>query len=177
MTRATLDGHVRRILRTLFAFGYFDRPGYVDDPSAIDAAAHQWTEQGIEERALTLLKNQGVLPLQPGVKRIAVIGSYANRFVTGGGSGAVTPRRVVTALQGIVARAGKGVTVTSADGSDQAAAAAQAAAADVAVVVVGDVQTEGQDKDCVGLNCPSDLANSQSVLLLQGSSCLQQSCR
>lgn len=176
VSRATLDGHVLRLLRTLFAYGYFDRPGYVNDDAAIDVAAHAKTAQAIEEQAITLLENDGVLPLKPGVKKIAVIGPYADRFVTGGGSGAVSARTVVTALQGITARAGGDVTVTYADGSDQAAAAALAKAADVAVVVVGDVQTEGQDKDCVGLNCGNDLVNSQSVLFLQGKNCAQESC-
>src|SRR6202035_4638570 len=51
-----------------------------------------------------------------------------------------------------------------------------AKAADVAVVVVGDVETEGQDKDCVDLNCTNDTENSEAVLLTSGSSCGQQSC-
>ncbi|MCU1599768.1 MAG: hypothetical protein JWO22_477, partial [Frankiales bacterium] len=176
VSRATLDGHVRRILRTLFAYGYFDRHGYAIDESAIDVAAHERTAEGIEERAITLLKNRGILPLKPGIKKIAVIGPYANTFVTGGGSGTVTARSVVTALQGITQRAGKGVTVTYSDGSNQAAAAALAAAADVAVVVVGDVQTEGQDKDCIGLNCTNDLADSEALLVLQGKTCGQVTC-
>lgn len=176
VTRATLDAHVRRILRTLFAYGVFDRRGYVDDATRIDTAAHQRTARRTEQRAITLLKNDGVLPLKPGVHTIAVIGPYADRFITGGGSGAVTPRRVVTALEGITKRAGQDVKVTYADGSDQARAAELAKAADVAVLVVGDVETEGQDKDCVGLNCTSDLANSEAVLATQGTTCGQQSC-
>jgi beta-glucosidase len=176
VSRATLDAHVRRILRTLFAFGVFDRPGYANSDAQINAAADQRTAEQTEERAITLLKNDGVLPLRPGVRKIAVIGPYANRFVTGGGSGGVTPRQVVTVLQGIIARAGKRVTVTYADGSDPTAAAALAKAADVAVVVVGDVETEGQDKDCIGLNCTNDTANSEAVLLTSGSLCGQQSC-
>jgi beta-glucosidase len=176
VSRATLDGHVLRILRTLFAYGWFDRPGYAIDETAIDVKAHERTAQAIEERAITLLKNQGVLPLKPGVRKIAVVGPYADQFVTGGGSGDVTARSVVTALRGIRTRAGSGITVTYADGSDAAAAAALAKAADVAVVVVGDVQTEGQDKDCIGLNCTNDLANSESVLVLQGKTCGQVSC-
>jgi beta-glucosidase len=176
VSRATLDAHVRRILRTLFAFGVFDRPGYANSDSQINVAADQQTAERTEERAITLLKNDGVLPLKPGIKTIAVIGPYANRFVTGGGSGGVTPRRIITVLQGIIARAGKRVTVTYADGSDQAAAAALAKAADVAVVVVGDVETEGQDKDCIGLNCTSDIVNSEAVLETSGSSCGAQSC-
>jgi beta-glucosidase len=176
VSKATLDAHVLRILRTLFAYGYFDRPGYAIDEAAINVKAHEQTAESIEERAITLLKNDGVLPLKPGVKKIAVIGPYADQFVTGGGSGTVTARSVVTALQGIRTRAGQGITVTYADGSDATAAAALAKAADVAVVVVGDVQTEGQDKDCVDLNCTDDLANSESVLVLQGRSCGQVTC-
>lgn len=176
VSRATLDGHVRRILRTLFAFGVFDRAAYADDPSRIDRPAHQRAAREIEARAITLLKNDGVLPLRPGVRSIAVIGPYADRFVTGGGSGTVTAFDAVTALEGITRRAGRGVEVTYADGSDRAEAARLARAADVAVVVTGDVQTEGQDKDCLGLSCPADLVNSNGVLFLQGSSCLQQAC-
>jgi beta-glucosidase len=176
VTRATLDAHVLRILRTLFAYGYFDRGGYPIDDASIDVAGHARLAQQIEERAITLLKNEGVLPLSPKVKKIAVIGPYADLFVTGGGSGAVTARSIVTALKGITARAGQNVTVTYANGSDHAAAAALAKAADVAVVVVGDVETEGQDKDCLGLNCTSDTANSVSVLFTENSDCTKQPC-
>lgn len=176
VSRATLDAHVRRILRTLFAFGVFDRGGYQNNDNLINVAAHQHTALATEQRAITLLKNNGILPLKPGIHSIAVIGPYADRFITGGGSGEVTPRRVVTALRGITARAGSGIKVTYTDGSDQSKAATLAKAADVAIVVTGDVQTEGQDKDCISLSCTSDLANSNSILYLQGSSCAQQAC-
>jgi beta-glucosidase len=164
VSRATLDAHVRRILRTLFAYGIFDRPGYANDDAQIPVSRDQATAQQIEQRAITLLKNDGILPLKPGIHRIAVIGPYANLFVTGGGSGQVTPRSVITALQGITARAGRHVTVTYANGQDQAAAAAAAKAADVAVVVVGDVESEGLDKSCIDLNCsPSDLQDDEGM--------------
>ena len=176
VSRATLDAHVRRIVRTLFAYGVFDRPGYVNDDSQINAAADQHTAEQVEERAITLLKNQGVLPLRRGIRKIAVIGPYANRFVTGGGSGQVTPRQLVTALEGITARAGRGATVSYADGSDPAAAAALARSSDVAVVVVGDVETEGQDKSCIDLNCSSDLANADGQAFAGGKLCQPPAC-
>ncbi len=164
VSRNTLDDHVRRILRTLFAYGVFDRPGYANDDTRIPVTKDQATAEGIEERAITLLKNDGILPLKPDVRRIAVIGPYAKLFVTGGGSGQVTARSVVTALQGITARAGRSVTVTYDDGSDPTTAAADAKAADVAVVVVGDVESEGLDKSCVDLNCsPSDLQDDEGM--------------
>jgi beta-glucosidase len=176
VSRATLDEHVRRILRTLFAFGVFDRPGYANDDAQIPVSSDQQTAEQIEERAIALLKNDGILPLKPGIRKIAVIGPYANTFVTGGGSGQVTPRAVVTALAGITARAGKSITVTYADGSDPAAAAALAKAADVAVVVVGDVESEGQDKSCLDLNCSSDLSDDLGMGAAGSSPCSTTSC-
>jgi beta-glucosidase len=174
VSRATLDQHVRSILRTLFAYGVFDRPGYPNSDAQIPVANDQATAERIEEGAITLLKNDGVLPLKPGIRRIAVIGPYANLFVTGGGSGQVTPRAVVTALQGITARAGKNVTVTYINGQDPAAAAAAARAADVAIVVVGDVESEGLDKSCVDLNCsPSDLQDDEGMGATGTSPCAQ----
>jgi len=176
VTRATLDQHVRSILRTLFAYGVFDRPGYANSDAQIPVSTDESTARRIEERAITLLKNDGILPLKPGIRKIAVIGPYANLFVTGGGSGQVTPRAVVTALQGITARAGPGVTVTYTNGQDQAAAAAAAKAADVAVVVVGDVQSEGLDKSCIDLNCsPSDLQADVGMGATGTSPCSQSS--
>jgi beta-glucosidase len=50
--------------------------------------------------------------------------------------------------------------VTYDDGSDSTRASAAAAAADVAIVVVGDVMTEGQDKSCIDLNCANDAVNA-----------------
>ena len=37
---ATIDEHIRRQLRTLFAFGFFDRDAYADDTASIDQAGH-----------------------------------------------------------------------------------------------------------------------------------------
>ncbi|WP_170286012.1 beta-glucosidase family protein [Nocardioides rubriscoriae] len=177
VTRATIDDHVRKILRTFFLHGVFDRPAYADDPSRIDKPTHRRVARDVEARAITLLKNDGVLPLRKDVRSIAVIGPYADRVPVGGGSGSVRAERTVTVLDALRRRAGRGVTVTYADGSDPAAAARLARAADVAVVVTGDVQTEGQDKGCLSLSCPTtDVVNSNGVLFLQGSSCLQQTC-
>ena len=41
VSRATLDAHVRRILRTLFAYGIFDRPGYANDDAQIPVSRDQ----------------------------------------------------------------------------------------------------------------------------------------
>ncbi|MEA2457170.1 MAG: beta-glucosidase, partial [Thermoleophilaceae bacterium] len=151
--------------RTLFSIGFFDRPTSQPDDSLIDKPAHAAAAQKVEESAITLLKNGGALPLDASkLKSIAVIGPDANKFVTGGGSGNVTPFSAVTALDGIKARAGSGVQVTSADGSDATAAAATAKAADVAVVVVGDYETEGADRQCLTLECPNSNGDQDGLI-------------
>src|SRR5439155_3078131 len=162
---AVVDDHVRRLMRTLFTVGFFDRPTSQPDDGLIDKTAHAAAAQRVEESAITLLKNDRALPLNARkLKSLAVIGPNADKFVTGGGSGNVTPFSVVTALDGIKARAGSGVKVTSNDGSDAAAAAAAAKAADVAVVVVGDYETEGADRQCLTLECPNSNGDQDGLI-------------
>jgi beta-glucosidase len=151
---ADVDEHVRRILRTLFAFGFFDREAYVQDTSSIDQAAHDEAAAAIEAQGSVLLENDGgLLPLDPdGVGRVAVIGPEADVIKDGGGSSKIDFFRATTPLAGIEQRVGAENVVYD-DGSDAARAADVASGADVAVVVVGDRMTEGSDKACMGLNC------------------------
>jgi beta-glucosidase len=166
VSAADIDEHVQRYLRTLFAFGVFDRAAYLDDESRIDKAGHAAAAQRIAEGAITLLRNEGsVLPLDPArLRSIAVIGSPANEFVTGGGSSAVKPFSTVTPLDAIAARAGGDVTVSYADGSDATGAAALARTADVAVVFAADYQTEGADKQCLSLECPRTRGDQDALI-------------
>jgi beta-glucosidase len=180
-TDADLDDHVRRILRTAFAYGFFDREAYVNDDAQIDKAAHASTAQTIEESAITLLKNRNrALPLRPAsIRSIAIIGADADGFKTGGGSGAVRPFSVTTPRQAITERAGDGIAVTYDDGSDPGRAASLAKSSDVAIVFAGDYQSEGSDKRCLSLQCPpyrgdqdqliDDVAeaNSNTIVVLQ----------
>lgn len=164
---AALDDHVRRYLRTLFAFGVFDRPGYTNNDAQIDKTAHATAALRMEEGAITLLRNQGgILPLHGAkVKSIAVIGKVANSFITGGGSSNVTPYSSVTPLAGIVQRAAKaGVRVTYDDGSKVATAVAQAKASSVAVVVAANYETEGADLQCLTLECPNAYGDQDALI-------------
>ncbi len=151
----TLDERVRTILRTLFAIGFFDRPSFQNDAAQIDQLRHAEVARTVAEQGITLLKNTGVLPLDPSeLRSIAVIGSAAGRYVRGRGSSQVTPFHTVTALEGIRERAGSKVSVRYNDGLLPLLAAVDAAAADVAIVVVADTETEGSDKLCMSLDCP-----------------------
>jgi len=155
---ATLDAHVHRTLRTLFAFGAFDHPTVPYDDATIDQAAHKRVAGRVAERAATLLRNEGgALPLDASrLKRVALIGADADTFKNRGGSAGITPFSVTTPREAITRRAGPGVQVTYDPGSDRAAAAASAKGADVALVFASDSSIEGKDKTCLNLSCPTD---------------------
>ena len=166
VSRATLDDHVFRYLRTLFAFGVFDRSAYTDDESAINKRAHAADAQTIEDGAITLLENRGsILPLSTRrVRSIAVIGREADAFLTGGGSSSVTPYSYVTPLRGITNLAGRHVHVTYNDGSKISSAVAVAKRSDVAIVVAADYEIEGVDLQCLTLECPDAYGNQDSLI-------------
>lgn len=167
---AMLDEHVRHVLRTFFAHGVFDRAPYTDLHRQIDVTGQQASAQHIEEQGATLLVNRDhTLPLDGAhLRTIAVIGSAADRYVRGSGSPEVAPFFHQTLLQGIQARAGGAIRVVYDDGTNAASAAAVARSADVAIVSAADSQTEGTDKVCMALDCPSlglaDLQNNDSQM-------------
>jgi len=138
---------VRRLLRTLFAFGFFDRAPYSNDDSQIDKPGHANAAQRIEEGAITLLKNQQILPLAPArSKSIALIGPQATASRTATAPMTVNPFTFTTPVQAITQRAGPHARVTYDDGSDAARAAAVAKAADVAIVFASDSEGEYMGK-------------------------------
>lgn len=164
-TMAHVNDHVRRVLRTLFKYGFFDRRAFRDDDDQIDKRAHARTAQRIEESAITMLRNRGVLPLRAKrLKTVAVIGAGADAFTTGGGSGKVTPFRFTSPLAAIRKRLGRRAKVRYEDGSDADAAVAAARGADVAIVIPADYLTEGADRLCLTLECP-DVHGDQDELI------------
>ena len=110
---ATVDDKVRRMLRVMFRFGFFDRdqldpslPLYNPDSRLVALRA---AREGI-----VLLKNKGdILPLdRTKIRSIAVIGPNAHPAVTGaGGSSLVQPFRAVSFLDGIIAASGDQIKV------------------------------------------------------------------
>jgi beta-glucosidase len=123
VSTATIDDKVHRILRTMFEFGSFDAPVAVTEFPEAESAA---VAREVAENAAVLLKNDtpanagaAALPLDAGtVDSIAVIGADADALATGGGSSVVKPTAVSTPLDAIRAKAGDGVAVTYAEGTD-----------------------------------------------------------
>lgn len=105
VTQAAIDGHVRNILRTMFRFGLFDRQAYPNDLTRIDRTESQTAARRIAEGGITLLKNDGVLPLKA-PRSIALIGRAARESPSGFGSAKVVPFTAVSAQDGITRRAG-----------------------------------------------------------------------
>ena len=181
LSLARLDDALTRVLRVRFRLGEFDPPAAVQysriSPNVIGSPEHRAVALQAAEEAIVLLKNHGgLLPLNPEkIKRIAVIGPLADRVLLNNYNG--KPDLSVTALQGMVERAGTGITVTHALGglvegdsrgswakesavtaADPATARRQAVelarAADVAVVFVGTtaaVEQEARDRKTLGL--------------------------
>ncbi len=75
-----IDTAVRRVLRLKFQLGLFEVP-YVDEEAAsavFQTPAQRELARKVVAEATILLKNDGVLPLAPSVKRLAVIGPGAD---------------------------------------------------------------------------------------------------
>jgi beta-glucosidase len=119
---SVLEDKDRRILASMFRFGLFDHPVAI---GPLAAQEHGAQSRAIAEQSMVLLKNSGgLLPLPAGLKSIAVIGPDANdASAQGGGSAQVLPTYTVSPLQGIQQRAGAGVNVQFAPGTDPVGAA------------------------------------------------------
>jgi beta-glucosidase len=144
---SVIDDKLIRRFRTMIEFGLFDHPPKMQPIPAQEDGKESCQ---IAEQGMVLLKNNGdELPLDPAkLHHLALIGPYAARAMTGGGgSSHVVPLYTVEPVVGIQRRAGDKVKVDFANGRDISQAVALAKSADVAVVMVGDHETEGHDHE------------------------------
>jgi beta-glucosidase len=193
ISKAELDDHVQRILRSMFASGVVDDPpkkSVVDVQNGFDVA------QKIAEQSIVLLRNEGnLLPLDASkLKTIAVIGAHADvGMISGGGSAQVDPP-----VGNAILPPGKGQTrwlepmwfptaplkairaqaphasVQYDSGSDPAKAAALAQQAEVAIVFAYCWESEGMDLESLTLPEHQDeliakvaAANPNTVVVLE----------
>lgn len=194
--RARLDDMARRVLRSMFAVGVIEHPPQRGTP--FDREAHAALALEIARQGMVLLKNaSGVLPLDPHLKRIAVIGGEADLGVmSGGGSAQVLPtngsfieipagshgERVrqrteildPSAPLRAIERAAPAASVRFDAGRFPEFAAALAAQADVALVFVTRQEAEGYDDGNMDLDARQDAliravarANPRTVVVLE----------
>lgn len=114
---ARIDEAVARILALKFEAGLFENP-YTDPVRAlreVNTAADVRLARTVAQKSLVLLKNDGVLPLDPAARmKLAVIGPNAVEPLFGGYSG--ENAKAVGVLAGITAAAGPNLTVEHAEG-------------------------------------------------------------
>lgn len=91
LSESVIDDKVRRLIRMGMRFGFFGSPYVPEHPVPLfNRSALPVALQGAEE-SIVLLKNEGgLLPLKPGLRRIAVIGPDAYPPVPGGGGSSFT---------------------------------------------------------------------------------------
>jgi beta-glucosidase len=116
ITEREMHVSLGRVLEARFRLGLFDpaeQVAYARVPfSENDTAEHEALSLRAARESMTLLKNDGILPLNRArIKRIAVIGTNADSVDVLLGNYNGTPARPVTILDGIKSVAGPGVEV------------------------------------------------------------------
>lgn len=191
--RERLSDMVRRILRSVYAVGADD---WSEMPEP-DLEAHAEAALEVARQGIVLLENDGILPLGPGIERVAVIGGNAHLGVpAGGGSsqglpaggyaarlpwGGETPLQVMrtevyfpsSPLAELAERLPE-AELLYAPGAYPAEAAALAARSDLAIVFAPRFETEGFDSPDMSLPFGQDAviravaaANPETIVVLE----------
>lgn len=149
LPRDTILRSARRILRSTVAHAAIRDP-HAPDATEVASPAHRALAREVAAESVVLLKNEPVrgaplLPLDPGTRRIAVVGRLAHSDNLGDhGSSRVRPPTTSSPLDGLREALPQAEIVTPRGRSARAAATA-AEGADAAVVVVGlDEHDEGE---------------------------------
>ncbi len=182
----TIDEAVRRILRVKYCFDLDTNPPE-PNPEEVATEAHAALALEVARKAVVLLKNDGILPLdRESVESVVVVGELADTPNHGdNGSSAVAPPYVITPLEGIRNRAG-GVRVDYVVGNPLSEDDREAIeAADAAVVVAGlTAEEEGEaiipgkgDRADLGLPIEQEQLiaavadlNARTIVVLEGGS-------
>lgn len=142
-----IDQAVRRVLRLKFEMGLFEHP-YVDSKTAgkeVNNTNAIALARQVAQQSITLLKNNGILPLSKD-KKVAVIGPNADNIynMLGDYTAPQPDGKVITVYQGIKSMLGasqciyaKGCAIRDTMDCDIPAAVEAARQADVVIAVVG----------------------------------------
>jgi beta-glucosidase len=173
-----IDEKLVRRFATMIEYGLF---GPQAKPIPIPAFEHGAVARNIAEQSMVLLKNDGnLLPIdRKTVKTIALIGPYAVRAETGGGgSSHVIPLYTITPDNGLHAALDSYTRLAVLDGTDIDAATAAAKRAEIAIVMVGDQDSEGHDQSLELPEAQNNLieavakANPKTIVVLKSGSAM-----
>lgn len=109
---------VTRLFTTRYLLGMGEETEYDDIPyEAVECEEHRRLAVETAEKSMVLLKNDGILPLNPeGVKKIAVVGPNADSRIALIGNYHGTSSHYTTILEGIQNEAGEGTTILYSQG-------------------------------------------------------------
>ncbi len=107
LPESTLDTALIRLFTARIKLGMFDPPDMVPytkiDEKELDSAEHRAQARKLANEAMVLLKNDGLLPLKPDIKKIALIGPLADQTRPLIGNYAGQPTHIVSIIEGLKA--------------------------------------------------------------------------
>src|ERR1700735_1561784 len=105
LPESTLDTALIRLFTARIKLGMFDPPAMVPyssiDERELDSAEHRAHARKLAEESMVLLKNDGLLPLKPEIRKIAVVGPLADQTRPLIGNYAGQPTHIVSILDGL----------------------------------------------------------------------------
>jgi beta-glucosidase len=145
LAEADLDEAIKGVLRIYVRLGLLDPAtnnpyagiGTASEPEPWTTPEHKAVARLVAQKSIVLLKNsENLLPLdKTKLRSIAVVGPRANQVLLDWYSG--MPPYMITPLQGIMDKAGSGITVNFATNNAHGEAVKIAKASDVVIVCVG----------------------------------------
>lgn len=113
VVEADIDRSLARTLTTRFKLGMFDPPEMVPfasiPKSVICCSSHQRLAREAAVKSIVLLKNKGILPIRPEVKRISIVGPNAASVDILLGNYNGYNESLSTLLEGMIGRAPEGI--------------------------------------------------------------------
>jgi beta-glucosidase len=107
LPESTLDTALIRLFTARMKLGMFDPPDMVPytkiDEKELDSAEHRALARKLANESMVLLKNDGILPLKPEIRKIAVVGPLADQTRVLLGNYAGNPTHSVSVLDGLKA--------------------------------------------------------------------------
>ncbi|MBZ5689679.1 MAG: glycoside hydrolase family 3 C-terminal domain-containing protein [Acidobacteriia bacterium] len=105
LPESDLDAALIRLFTARIRLGMFDPPDMVPytkiDEKELDSAEHRAHARKLANESMVLLKNDGLLPLKPGIRKIAVVGPLADQTRPLLGNYAGQPTHIVSILDGL----------------------------------------------------------------------------
>jgi beta-glucosidase len=105
LPESAVDTAVVRLFTARIKLGLFDPPEMVPynkiDEKEMDSPEHRAYARKLANESMVLLKNDGTLPLKPGIKKIAVVGPLADQTIPLLGNYAGQPTHIVSVMDGL----------------------------------------------------------------------------